>query len=549
MTQQVNTKYTRLLAKHQIFPVYLLQFEGVPIRFTTDNIKNPLGEYRPYLSNLQGAGAQITVDEGRASLGQVTFSILDKNQEFTQLAFLYQMANRIVSIYGGFKGLQEDEFVLVFTGRILDYTLQSNNTVWDLQATDLTNFETQNIFTGITQIAADCTNADVTLTVEGTGKFPTATAGVCYLRIDDEIISYTGVTDTTFTGCTRGLLGSVAAAHTSGTDCANLIYLAGNPLTLALQILLSTGAGTNGPYDVLPACAGLAIDQQYVNVAKFENQRDTWIGAWNFTFEESASVVGRTFLSEQIFTFVNTYPVVDAEGRISCKVYSPPLPNQIAQPLTDSIMLGPPTFQGNILARYFFNEIDISYDWDFIQGIFVSRELREDATSQALFGQTKTRTFQSRGIRVGALPGQFTINQLDSFITRFLKRFSIPSPILKAGAFYSTRLLEAGDIVPVTTAFTPNLATGKLGMNNVLMEIIQIDPDFLGANQSYTLLNTGYSYGKKYAAISPPSGAPISFPNYPDATIAQRNYAFICRELSPTSGVMGDGTPAYYITP
>lgn len=549
MTQQVSTKYTRLLKKRQLYPLYLVQFDGVPLRFTTGPIRNALGAWKPYLTNLQGAGAQITVDEGRASLGQVTFSILDKNQEFLQLASRYQMANRIVTIYGGFRELQEDEFVLLFTGRVLDYTLQQNNVIWDLQVTDLTNFEDQQIFTAVTSLTAPITDADVTLTVDSTAKFPASTGDVCYLRIDDEVIFYTGVTNTTFTGCTRGVLGTVAAAHDEDADVSNFIKLTGNPLTMALQILLSTGDGTNGPYDVLPACVGLAIPQQFVNVARFEKQRDTWINAWNFTFEESDPVAGKAFLEEQIYTFVNAYPVIDAEGRISVKVYAPPLPNQIAKVLDDAVLLAPPSFQGNILARYFFNQVDISYDWDFISGEFISREIRTDADSVDTFGQVKTRTFQSRGIRVGALPGDFTLNQFDSFLIRFLKRFSIPPPVLKAAALYSERLLEAGDIVPLTTQFTPNLATGKLGLDHVLMEVVQIDPDFIGANQNYMLLNTGYSYARKYAAISPPSNPPINFPVFSLATTAQKNYAFISREVSPTEGVMGDGSPGYYITP
>lgn len=549
MTQQVNTKYSQLLKSLRIYPVYLVQFDGMPTRFSTGPIKNALGAWKPYLSNLQGAGAQITVDEGRASLGQVTFSILDKEQEFLKLAFDYQMANRIVTIYGGFRELQEDEFVLLFTGRVLDYTLQQNNIVWDLQVTDLANFEQQQIFTAQCSLTADCTNVAATLTVDSTTKFPAATASVCYLRIEDEVISYTGRTGTTFTGCLRGQLGSVAAAHTSGTDVVNLVVLAGNPLTIALQILLSTGDGTNGPYDVLPACAGLAIPQQYVNVARFENQRDTWVNAWNFLFEESDPITGMAFLQEQIYTFTNAYPTIDAEGRISLKVYAPPLPNQIAQVMDDSVMLAPPTFQGNILARYFFNQVDISYDWDFLLKDFASREVRTDSDSFAIFGQIRTRTMLSRGIRVGIFPGDFTLSQLESFLIRFLKRFSTPSPVLRVEAFYSRRLLEVGDIVPLTTAYTPNLATGRLGLDSVLMEVVQIDPNFIGASQSYTLLNTGYTYGKKYAAISPPTNPPINFPNYLAATTAQRNYAFISREVSPTVGVMSDGSPGYYITP
>lgn len=549
MTQQVNTKYTRLLEQRQLSMVYLVQFDGIPTRFTTKAVRNALGAYKPYLSNLQGAGAQITVDEGRASLGQVTFDILDKNQEFTQLAFLYQLANRVVTIYGGFSQLQEDEYVLLFTGRVLDYTLQNNNITWSIQCTDLAKDEQQDLFNAFSKLTAPVLAAAVILPVDNSLDFPNATGGVLYLKVDDEVISYTGRTDTSFTGCTRGDLGTVAADHDQDAQVLNFAFLQGNPLTLALQILTSTGDGTNGDFDVLPACCGLAIPQAFIDLDRFTQQRDTWLSSWQFTFEEFAKVPGKQFLEEQIYTFTNSYPVTNAQGQISLKVYAPPLPNQIARELNDSNTLEPPSFKGNVLANYFWNEFDLSYDWDWLSQTFLSRLLREDSTSQELFGQTKTRTLLSRGIRVGTLPGEMTQSQVDSFGTRFLKRFSIPPPLLGARAFYSQRLLEVGDIVPLTSAFLPNLATGKLGVDHLLMEVIQIDPDYLGANQSYLLLNTGYSYGKKYAAISPPTNAPINFPVFSAATPAQKNYAFISREIGPTEGVMGDGSPGYVICP
>ena len=48
-----------------------------------------------------------------------------------------------------------------------------------------------------------------TITVDSTSGFPTTG----HIIIDDEIIQYTGISSTTFTGCTRGSLGTVAVYH------------------------------------------------------------------------------------------------------------------------------------------------------------------------------------------------------------------------------------------------------------------------------------------------------------------------------------------------
>jgi hypothetical protein len=55
-------------------------------------------------------------------------------------------------------------------------------------------------------------NSVTTITVVSTTGFPTAGQ----IRIQSEVITYTGTTPTTFTGCTRGARGSANAAHSTG---------------------------------------------------------------------------------------------------------------------------------------------------------------------------------------------------------------------------------------------------------------------------------------------------------------------------------------------
>ena len=99
---------------------------------------------------------------------------------------------------------------------------------------------------GITTISADVSTTDTTITVPSTKGFPSEYG---LLKIDDEIISYTGITSTTFTGCIRGFSGitgynvgisssllevnreslkfddTAATSHTSGSSLTNLSVL------------------------------------------------------------------------------------------------------------------------------------------------------------------------------------------------------------------------------------------------------------------------------------------------------------------------------------
>ena len=60
------------------------------------------------------------------------------------------------------------------------------------------------VVVGVTTITAGISTTDTTITVPSTKGFPLEYG---LLKIDDEIISYTGITSTTFTGCIRGFSG------------------------------------------------------------------------------------------------------------------------------------------------------------------------------------------------------------------------------------------------------------------------------------------------------------------------------------------------------
>ena len=60
------------------------------------------------------------------------------------------------------------------------------------------------VVVGVTTITSDVSLTDTTINVPSTKGFPSENG---LLKIDDEIISYTGITSTSFTGCIRGFSG------------------------------------------------------------------------------------------------------------------------------------------------------------------------------------------------------------------------------------------------------------------------------------------------------------------------------------------------------
>ena len=62
-----------------------------------------------------------------------------------------------------------------------------------------------------------------------------------FIRIDDEIIEWTGKTATSFTGCVRGALGTTAAVHAIDAEVNSSYLISGNGMELALKLMLSGG--------------------------------------------------------------------------------------------------------------------------------------------------------------------------------------------------------------------------------------------------------------------------------------------------------------------
>ena len=91
-----------------------------------------------------------------------------------------------------------------------------------------------------------------------------------------------------------------------------------HPITIALKILTSTGAGTNGAYDILGTADAIGMPQQLVDVAGLEALR-TELGSLQMQFKEIEAHDGKQWIEEQIFRAVNCVPVVTQDGKYSAR--------------------------------------------------------------------------------------------------------------------------------------------------------------------------------------------------------------------------------------
>lgn len=125
---------------------------------------------------------------------------------------------------------------------------------------------------GVTTLTADISNADTTIPVVSTANFQTAGT----ILIGSELISYTGKTSTTFTGCTRGQYGSSSAAHLTGVYVGEA-QAATAPVALYMSDTTSSNGVALDPTDkskIVFATAGYYNIQFSAQLLSFDNAVD-----------------------------------------------------------------------------------------------------------------------------------------------------------------------------------------------------------------------------------------------------------------------------------
>jgi hypothetical protein len=99
-----------------------------------------------------------------------------------------------------------------------------------------------------------------------------------------------------------------------------------NPITLLLQVWMSTGAGNNGPYDVLPRENGAAVPMALVDIAGWEALRSKdEIRDLRFRFSETEPQDSKDWGETQILRPLMILPDVNQSGQLIGRLVAQPL--------------------------------------------------------------------------------------------------------------------------------------------------------------------------------------------------------------------------------
>ena len=147
--------------------------------------------------------------------------------------------------------------------------------------------------TAYTTLNGGINNSVTTITVVSTTGFPTAGQ----IRIASEVITYTNITPTTFTGCTRGARGSTNVAHSTGVDVIKIqspgaataapMYMNQTDFSNSVTVVDTTKltAAKSGIYN-------LQWSAQFNNTDTTEHDASVWLRINGVDVPGSAGLVG-----------------------------------------------------------------------------------------------------------------------------------------------------------------------------------------------------------------------------------------------------------------
>lgn len=149
--------------------------------------------------------------------------------------------------------LYPDDYTTVFRGIVDQIDFNSGMITMNIAHPD--SKKRQSIFIqGSDQLDGAIGTSDTTITLSSTSTFLDSITGPdgtedpafeSYVRINDEIIKYTGISGATLTGCLRGQLGTTAASHADEDEVNSFYRIQDKAMNIALKFMLS---GWNGPF-------------------------------------------------------------------------------------------------------------------------------------------------------------------------------------------------------------------------------------------------------------------------------------------------------------
>lgn len=440
------------------------------------------------IKGVGGTSQKIDPDKGVSTIGNCSFDLVDVNGSFTALARTKLGENKglrhkRVRFYQGWEGLESwDDYVLFQTQRI--ETATTDGGTYSIACEDVQRAMREEIFEPKkTALTATIEPDATTIPVYQTAGFemiahgasftdaPGQTVGYIMLGSgeDFEVIRYTGKTETSFTGCARGVLGTrprrwefSGENADNGTKVEEYVYLELPAVKLIYALL--TGTLYNQPGAVLPSHWHLGIDAEYVHLPDYVNIGADWWDPADDTagrivrFERLKKEKGQDFIEEQLCLLLGAFMPVRSDGALGLTRMTGVLSDAAYVARLDaSNVVKYGALKHDMKATR--NRYLIEWNWNPQREEYTRKNLLIDATSISRHGEAEVRRLKFRGLH-GSRHSYTTLkNQFDAL----RDRYAGPPERISLQVLPSQNVLDVGDVVRVDLTQLPDYnGTGSL---------------------------------------------------------------------------------------
>lgn len=494
-------------------------------------------------------------DEGRSEIGTFSFTLVDLQGTFTDAIRAHWfdeegLRDREVQFFIGYEGYAFSAFQLFTTQTVVADEYKSG--VYTVQCRDITRIQNKEVFKPVaTTLRQSVTATETTIPVGDTTDFemvahgtsytdaPSSTVG--YIRLEDEIIRWTAKTANAFTGCTRGVLNTVAKPHaisdTASQDrqpkVEEFIYLEMPGPKLAYAVLTGVIYGTA---NVLPEHWHLGIGTSLIKLSDF-----TGIGLdlWNASIDTDSLVLrfeglkaqdGKRFVEKEIYLLLGCFSPVYSNGQLGLRRMSPLISNASpAATLTESVIT---EITGLVHdGESMHNQFRINWAWDSLADDYVRESRFVDATSIEVHGISPLLTYEFRGLH-GERHTDATIAQR---LASIRDRYATPPERISVTVFGSLNRLEVGDVV--------RLKLSEQTIRDYALETADFNRSFEVHQQSYDAANGRVTLELFGSTFRPQGQPPIisDFSALPDSWYASEG-ASLASVLTIVTNVVQAGS-------
>ena len=491
-------------------PTYMVRFFSVKkygdsvdypfsVDFASRDVLSPTKDKVLIVAEMGGGPAQVFPDEGRADIGGFTILLTDLAGEALKYfsAPQYTLNEAIgasdtsIELAGDISGLPAQGTIIIGTGDTAERVRYSSYEVFLLEEGESDDIS---VIT-VSERGADDTDAashSMGAVVTNGEQIKPGTRAQVFLGyhnlVESDFMSFAKmeVFERRMTDDLAGF--SVEIQDIQRTTARDIFLnasteapfnLSGNPLTIALQILLSTGDGTNGTYDVLAKENGLGIPAVWVDVDEIEDLRDTSFSGITMSFSITGRESARTFLENEIYAVLNVYPLVNQTGQLTLRSHSLSSGASALTLTHDDFTIKAWSFGDRLTI----NHVVFEYGWNGTE--FTETLEAEVAASIEKYGTKQAKVVSSKGLPANAASATFLKTRADEI----LERYSDPPPVLEVEAQFRNHHVDPGDLISVTSAFLPNPSTGLRGITAEQFELINMSVNWVSGRIGMTLLD------------------------------------------------------------